>query len=372
MARFIITNDVVEPITIKDDFLQETFPAAVYAVKKSLKGFYLQYVEDKFDMPGKIYGTAKKRSKKVMKAFNRRPNTTGVLLTGPKGTGKSLLAKVISNKAIEQGIPVIRIQDPWVGEQFNTFIQELGECVLLFDEFAKVYYDDENEVDLQQELLSLFDGVSSSKKLCILTENKYNQIDDLFKNRPSRVLYSWQYTNVEEGIIDGYCDDNLENKKHKKDIIELAGKTDEFSFDVLQALVDECNANDEPFKKIIDDLNLDITRLTEFFEIKTFNAGNLGKRPSDPMIAGAAVPKKRKKNKKSQEWYPVNDLIRIKHEHLAVKITDGNEVDHLHFNLQEDVIGYDRGMYTLKGPHGTVITGIKIMAPESFKYGNAF
>ena len=97
-------------------------------------------------------------------------------------SGKSLLAKQLM---IEAKLPVLVIEEAFKGSKFNDFINSIDqEIVVFFDEFEKVYKEQED----QEELLTLFDGVISSKKIFLLTANKDN-INEFFENRPSRIKY---------------------------------------------------------------------------------------------------------------------------------------------------------------------------------------
>src|SRR4029078_12619167 len=65
---------------------------------------------------------------------------TGALMVGEKGSGKSLLAKLVSANSQEKGLPTLIIPRPWCGDMFNRFLQSIEQpTVILFDEFEKVY-----------------------------------------------------------------------------------------------------------------------------------------------------------------------------------------------------------------------------------------
>ena len=96
--------------------------------------FYLERTKD-FVLPDKIYGDTKKLSKRYLNTFKQRSTNLGVLLSGLKGTGKSLTARYT---AIESELPVIIVSEPFGGVEFNQFLTQIGqECVIFFDEFEK-------------------------------------------------------------------------------------------------------------------------------------------------------------------------------------------------------------------------------------------
>ena len=222
--------------------LTEKLPAGNYVIKKNdMTGeLYLEAI-DQFEIKGKIYGDTIKRADRILYAFNDRPATTGVMLTGEKGSGKTLLAKMLSVKGYEQDIPTIVINAPWCGDSFNAFIQSIEQPVIVvFDEFEKVY--DEQE---QEAMLTLLDGVYPTKKLFVLTCNDKWRVNQHMRNRPGRIFYSLEYKGIEADFIREYCEDNLKAKEHIEKIIGIAGTFGQFNFDMLKALVEEMNRFNE-------------------------------------------------------------------------------------------------------------------------------
>ena len=90
MTFFIRNGDNFMPTPGKDSVL-DALPVGNYLVGLSLSGYYLQKV-DSFGDPGRMYGNIDKRAERIMSTFLDRPRTTGVLLAGEKGSGKSQLA----------------------------------------------------------------------------------------------------------------------------------------------------------------------------------------------------------------------------------------------------------------------------------------
>lgn len=216
-------------------------PAATFIIKADQFGTLFLDQVDSFKLPKKLYGDCTKNADRILNTFIDRPNSTGVLLNGEKGSGKTLLASSISVKAAAMEMPTIVINAPWVGDKFNEFIQAIEQpAVILFDEFEKVYNADE-----QQHILTLMDGVFPTKKLFILTVNDKWRVDQHMRNRPGRIFYMLDFKGLDVNFIREYCMDNLKNGSYVEQICMMSRVFDQFNFDMLKALVEEMNRYNE-------------------------------------------------------------------------------------------------------------------------------
>ena len=250
---YIKQGDTYIPTNHANLDIQETLPPGNYTVNADPKGnLYFQSLQD-FPKPSKIYGDYSAMADRILNTYNIRSASTGVMLTGEKGSGKTLMAKLVASRALErQGIPTIIISYPWHGEQFNKLIQDIPEAIVIFDEFEKVYCDREH----QHSILTLLDGVFPSKKMYIITTNDKWLVDDHMHNRPGRIFYAIDYTGLSEDFIREYCQDNLDNKAHIEDIVMAATLFKAFNFDMLQALTEEMNRYLETPYKALKMLNI--------------------------------------------------------------------------------------------------------------------
>lgn len=221
--------------------IQEVLPPANYIIKQDAYGnLYFEIVDD-FQELSKYYGNTLKHAERILKTFGDRSNSTGVMLNGEKGSGKTLLAKKLSIEAAKAGIPTIIINSPWCGDAFNKLMQDISQpCVILFDEFEKVYAREQ-----QEAILTLLDGVFPSKKLFIITCNDKWRVDEHMRNRPGRIFYMIDFIGLSAEFITEYCQDNLINKSFIDKVVLVSQLFRSFNFDMLKALVEDMNRYDE-------------------------------------------------------------------------------------------------------------------------------
>jgi len=233
--------------------IHESLPVATYSVGyNSLKDeYYLEKIES-FSLPNKLYGDINRLASRIIRTFQDRVESTGVVLSGEKGSGKTLLAKRISVVAAEENVITLVVNEPHCGETFNQFIQMIHQpTIIIFDEFEKVY----NEFDHKKKMLTLLDGVYPSKKLFIMTCNDKWELDIHLRNRPGRIYYMLDFSGVDDNFIAEYCEDNLLNKEHIPQINAIAKVFKAFNFDMLKAMVEEMNRYNESPSEVLEFLN---------------------------------------------------------------------------------------------------------------------
>lgn len=224
-------------------------------------GYVLNSMQD-MTTPSKVYGNTEIMADRIIHTYEERSGNTGVLLSGVKGSGKTMLMRTLSRKMAERNHPTILINDKHHGDPFNKFIQKIDQpCMVGFDEFEKTYgpvdrYNSGDTGAAQDAVLTLLDGVFTGKKLFVFTSNDPERISKHMMNRPGRIFYHVQYHHLDETIIREYLDEKLTNKDHAESVLYVAAMIDNFQFDMLQALVEEMNRYNEDARQATKFLNI--------------------------------------------------------------------------------------------------------------------
>lgn len=207
----------------------------IYTVSylKEEKRYVLNQGQDKFTLPPVLYGNIQEIAIRVWNTFSISKVSTGILLTGESGSGKSLLAEVICNTALARKIPVIYITAIPVEPELIEILQRLSNVVIYMDEFGKC-----TRTDMQNTMLSFFSD-TSTRKLFILTENQTWMVSNFILNRPGRIRYHIDYQKVPKSILTDYLEKNTKPDEFREEIYKLYNESKIFSFDHLQTLVSE-------------------------------------------------------------------------------------------------------------------------------------
>lgn len=275
--KFYTSGGTSTLVQYSADALTDTLEAGVYELRSSMMGLYLQRKCTMYELP-KLYGAIVRRASKIMGTFNDRDASTGVLLSGDKGTGKSLLSMLLANIAVSEGNPVIEIKEAFYGASFEELMNAIPNAVLIFDEFAKTYrVEKDTDNNPQEKLLGFFDGAGARKRLMIFTENKTSGINEFMLNRPGRIFYHYKYSKLTSDVIQEYCEEKGLDVEKIQYLQNFAISSNEFSFDILKAIVEEIlrYPNDD-IKELIDDLNIqqgDMTKNVKIVHISD-TAGN--------------------------------------------------------------------------------------------------
>ena len=232
-------------------------PAGTYTVQfNPMDGFSLSRVTDLKVGNEKVYGSRDVKVDKIMHSFRAMNRSLGVMLSGDKGQGESLFLRMLADKAVDTGLPVIRVTRDYSG--LADFIDSLGECMVVFDEFEKVFQAKGEDGNRQNQFLSMFDGVSSVKRIYCITVNDLRSVSNYLVNRPGRFHYHMRFDYPGSEQIREYISDQApEATDGQIDSIITFSKRVNLNYDHLRAIAFELNlAPKARVHEIIEDLNI--------------------------------------------------------------------------------------------------------------------
>lgn len=174
----------------------------VYAVDhcRITQQITLTRLRSQFEIPERVYGDEiQENADLIWSTYLRRKDAdcVGSILHGAPGTGKSLTAEMLCNKAIQFDMPVFVITQRLPVEVLYALVGSSGRCVLHFDEFATACYSGR----IDPELLTFFSDSSLKGHLFILTDNDLQQYPHAFINRPGRFLFRIQYKPIQPDAL---------------------------------------------------------------------------------------------------------------------------------------------------------------------------
>ncbi len=182
MSEFIKEGNCIVPKPNGLDY--DLVPKKVYNLMYNEYTGVSYFEEDgSLNLPSKVYSTEDddRFVKRVITYYNNTDKlSTGVMLSGIKGTGKTVLAKVIAR---DSGLPVIVVNENYPTRRINDFFKKFSTPVcVIFDEVDKNWNT--------EFLLGWLDGVqTNAKKLVLFTCNDDNIVSTYLKDRCSRVRY---------------------------------------------------------------------------------------------------------------------------------------------------------------------------------------
>lgn len=299
----------------------DLLPSKTYVVMYSEKeGFYL-VEHPNIEVQEKVYGVHEYKVKKVIHSFNVFERSLGVILSGDKGIGKSIFAKMLCQQLVENSRPIIIVDEAYPG--IARFIENIEqECVVFFDEFDKTFKSN-RENDEQAKLLSLFDGTAGGKKMYIVTCNELSRLNNYILNRPGRFHYHFRFEYPSATDIRAYLEDKLDKQYYGEidQVIEFAGRIN-LNYDCLRAITFELNSG-IPFKEAIADLNILNVDMEEYDVYLYFENGE---------VLHKYNYRTNLYEERGYEWITLNN----KQGHAKIDVNF--EVRHLHYDLQKKAL----------------------------------
>jgi len=231
-----------------------TYPG-VFEVRENpkTKEYYLERKELNYKVPSKLYGGMDKYVEFYWNSFERMSYTGGLLLTGQKGSGKTVISATLCNRAIQHGMQVVEITNVSFSTNLLRFLDELDSVVLFFDEFGKNF-----SIQQQDKMLTVLSNISGKERVILITENEPRRVSEFIRNRPGRVKYSLHFNKLPIKVVEEYCSEKNVSGKFYKDFLDAYNSIITFQFDHLIAIVEEHLYNpDMEFEELIELLNIE-------------------------------------------------------------------------------------------------------------------
>ena len=190
--------------------VEDKIPTGTYDVDfNPMSGYSLTKRSD-FETTEKVYGEHDMLADKMVNRYMNSTKNFGVILGGRKGTGKSLTARLVSEKLLAKDIPTIVVTENTPG--LAKFLQTIEQSVFIFiDEFEKIFPNGDNDTeDAQTQFLSVLDGLVNNNHFYLITINEYSKLNQYFRGRTGRFYYDITFDRLEFAEIDEYLADNLE------------------------------------------------------------------------------------------------------------------------------------------------------------------
>lgn len=284
----------------------DKLPVGTYKIGfNPMQGFSLIKIEDFTCKEDKIYGNHPQKIQKVLRSYDAMDRSLGIILSGDKGMGKSLFVNLLAEKMIERDMPVIICQNNIGG--VSEFIDEIKQDALfIFDEYEK-NFPIEGDGETQNSMLSLFDGLSQTKRMYAITVNDLSKLSEFIKNRTGRFHYHirFDYPTSEELVT--YMEDKVLPLYHDQiKLVDEFARRVPINYDTLRSIAFELNMGN-PFKEAITDMNIMQTRGSRYrFQVK---------------LAGIAEPLEMVKNMDSfATSYLLNDVVSVGDDSVWVYI----------------------------------------------------
>lgn len=234
----------------------DELPSKTYKVTfNPMSGYSLIKVDDFESTEPVVYGDRTSKIDKVFNAYTHMNRSLGIILSGDKGIGKSLFTQMLAKEANNIGLPVILVTNAYPGiADFIDSIQQ--EVLVLFDEFEKVFSNEDGHDNSQNKLLSLFDGLSQQKRIYAITINKMYNVSEFMINRPGRFHYHFRFEYPDAEEITTYMHDKLDSAYYNQisKVISFSRRMS-LNYDCLRAIATELNFG-TPFTDAIQDSNI--------------------------------------------------------------------------------------------------------------------
>lgn len=232
MTKFLLHGSQVNVMADQDLIVNNTLEAQqVYTANFDQdQGFFLK--QSTLATPStKVYGHTPDYVKQTLAWFDHSQGSTGVLLVGDQGSGKTLFAEVLHAQRPE---PVVIVKGGVPVSGLTDFLSEIGgNVIILWDEFDKNFKEEE-----QNQLLTFFDGADNAHRLNIITANDKDKVSKHLYNRPNRCRYRFAIERPNSTTVLAMAHDAGLDEQTAQDLAKQ-NKVWLLSFDEIIRLIEE-------------------------------------------------------------------------------------------------------------------------------------
>lgn len=234
----------------------DTLPIKTFKIAfDPMSGYSLVATNDLDPGNEKVYGQHSKKLNRIMDTYKQTDRSLGIILSGDKGIGKSLMVRLLSEQAMEAGLPVIIVEQNTPG--LSDFIDSLEEVLVIFDEFEKKFKVSPDNESNQDQFLGLFDGMSSQKRMYAVTVNDVGKLSQFLVNRPGRFHYHIRFEYPTAAEVTEYITDMVPGiSPLNVEAVVAFSQRAKINYDHLRAVAMELRNTGEDFEDIIGDLNI--------------------------------------------------------------------------------------------------------------------
>lgn len=302
------------------------FPPMVYDVEyappKSSETPGLYLVPSHMSLySGQLYGDVYTKVDNLFALYDYTNRSQGAIMSGPRGTGKTIMCKVAIARALERDMAVLVVTKPYPG--LVKFINSIAQPIaVLFDEFEKIFprgystmMRDENDSDgsgifgatgmsdrmtTQAEMLGMFDGTASTYlRIWLITCNNVNLLDENLVNRPGRFYYHFRFPHLKSTTITQVLKARIPKSMYKEipKVVQFAETVYPLNYDCLNAIAIGLERGVK-FEEVVADLNVIPTGYLQFKVVILFSGGEYSDPATVYVKASVFATRKRKSDVK--------------------------------------------------------------------------
>lgn len=171
----------------------------VYRPRMTREGdLYLVKDREQFELPVQRFGKHGGRFEALKAYYDPAGSSMGILASGIKGSGKSLLCEELSNWAMEtHQLPVLMVDVPLPHSKLTELLQQTGPAVYYFDEFGKTYQEQRE----RNSLLPIFSDSSAHGVIFLVTGNAEHEFTEFMLHRPGRFRFLLRYEALPDDTV---------------------------------------------------------------------------------------------------------------------------------------------------------------------------